>query len=70
MSRADNQDHPEKLRTWDKQHGGAIFVNFNSVMEKAWVFRPGNTYTRHYRVFVYDGEVSADEAEALWKAYK
>ena len=70
MSWPDNYDHPEKLRTWDKQHGGAIFVNFNSVMEKPWVFQPGKAYTRHYRVFVYDGEVSAADAEALWKAYK
>ena len=70
MSRRDNRDHPEKLRTWDKQHGGAIFINFNTVMEKPWVFEPGKAYSRNYRVFVYDGEVSAEEAEALWKAYQ
>ena len=69
MSRPDNYDHPEKLRTWDRQHGGAIFINFNSVMDKPWVFEPGQNYTRNYRLFVYDGDVSAEQAEALWKEY-
>jgi hypothetical protein len=69
MSRPDNQSHPEKLRTWDRQHNGSIFINFNTVMEDPWVFEPGNEYQRHYRIFVYDGEVSTTEAAELWTAY-
>jgi hypothetical protein len=69
MSRPDNYDHPEKLRTWDKQHGGAIFVNFNSVQAKPWVMEPGKDHARNFRLFVYDGDVSAEQAETLWKAY-
>lgn len=69
MSRPDNHAHPEKLRTWDKQHGGSAFINFNTVMDEPWVFQPGKDYTRNYRLFVYDGEVSATQAEALWREY-
>ena len=69
MSHPDNHGHPEKLRTWDKQHGGAVFVNFNTVMEEPWIFAPGNTYARNYRLFVYDGAITPEEADHLWKDY-
>jgi hypothetical protein len=70
MSCPNNQDHPELLRTWNKQkHNGAIFINFNTVQAKSWVFEPGKKYTRNFRVFVYDGKLSAEDAEQLWKQY-
>ncbi len=70
MSHPDNHAHPEKLRTWNpKTHRGAIFINFNSVQDQSWTFQPGCKYTRNYRLFVYDGKVSVEEAEALWKDY-
>ena len=37
--------------------------------DRPWVFEPGKVYARHYRLFVYDGEVSAAEAESLWRHY-
>ncbi len=69
MSHPTNQAHPEKLRTWDKQHKGAIFINFNTVADKSWRFEPHKRYSRSYRAFVYDGQVSAAQAEELWQAY-
>lgn len=70
MSHPGNFDYPETLRTWDsKQHDGAFFINFNSVYEKPWTFEPGQPYTRRYRVFVYDGTVSPEQAEALHRQY-
>ena len=69
MSHPENHAHPEKLRCWDKQHGGAVFINFNTVAEKAWSLKPGNSYERKYRLFVYDGSISADEASGLWREY-
>ncbi len=70
MSHPGNRSHPEKLRTWDKQLGGAVFINFNPVMDADWDFEPGTDYTRRYRLFVYDGTVSPEEAEALWSEYE
>jgi len=69
MGAPDNHNHPERLRTWNKHYNGAIFVNFNPVMGEAWTFEPGKTYTREYRLFVYDGTLSVKAAEQLWKAY-
>ena len=70
MSYPQNHDHPELLRTWDsKTHNGAIFINFNSVQDKSWRFEPGGKYTRRFGVFVYDGTLSAEQAETIWKQY-
>jgi hypothetical protein len=70
MGHPDNHDHPELLRTWDKQNNGAIFANFDPVQEAPWTFEPGKEYTRRYRMFVYDGALEKEQAEHLWKAYK
>jgi hypothetical protein len=71
MSHPGNHAHPEKLRTWDpKTHKGAIFINFNPVQDASWTFQPDKTYTRRYRLFVYDGKVSTEQAETLWKNYQ
>lgn len=70
MSHPDNHSHPEKLRTWDpKTHNGAIFVNFNTVQDTSWVFEPGKPYTRQFGLFVYDGAISAEQAEKRWVDY-
>jgi hypothetical protein len=70
MSHPDNHNHPEQIRIWNHQsHHGAPFVNFNPVMSEPWVLQPGKTYTRNYRLFVYDGEVSPRQADEFWKEY-
>lgn len=69
MSHTDNHFHPEKIRTWNKHYNGAIFVNLNPVMDQDWVFHPGETYTRKYRLFVYDGNLSPADADWLWQQY-
>lgn len=70
MSHSSNQEHPEWLRTWSpKINHGAVFVNFNTVQKTPWVLEPGKKYSRNFRVFVYDGKVSSEEAEKLWQAY-
>ena len=69
MSHPDNRAHPEKLRTWDEQHDGAVFVNFNTVGDEPWTFLPGETYSRHYQLFVFDGSLEPDQAESIWRAF-
>ena len=69
MGHPGNHAHPELLRTWDQQHNGAVFANFNPVQEASWHFEPGKDYARRYRVFVYDGELSREKADRLWGAY-
>jgi hypothetical protein len=70
MSCSQNHNHPELLRTWNSStHDGLIFVNFNSVQNASWIFEPGKKYTRHFRVFVYDGTLSAEQAKVMWDLY-
>lgn len=69
MGHPTNHAHPELLRTWDKQHNGAVFANFNPVQEASWHFEPGRDYARRYRFFVYDGELNKEQADRLWKEY-
>ncbi|MGC6423458.1 MAG: PmoA family protein [Lentimonas sp.] len=69
MAHSKNRNFPEKIRTWDKWHNGAVFVNFNPVMEKPWVFEPGEEYTRRYSLFIFDGELTIEEAEEIWNQY-
>ncbi len=69
MTHPDNHSYPENIRTWNQQHNGSIFVNFNPVMQEDWIFQPGETYTRNYRLFVYDGSLSPAEADRLQQSY-
>jgi hypothetical protein len=69
MGHPTNHAHPELLRTWDKPHNGAVFANFNPVQQASWNFEPGQDYVRRYRVFVYDGTLTKDQADGLWKGY-
>ena len=69
MSCPDNRSHPEKLRTWDRQHEGSVFINFNTVMDEGWRFEPGNSYVRNYRLVVYDGMLSHEQTDGLWIQY-
>ena len=70
MSHPHNRDYPQLLRTWDsKQHDGSVFVNFNPVQEIPWKFEPGKDYIQRYQLFVYDGSVTAQQVEQLWKNY-
>ena len=70
MSHPENRDHPELLRTWNpKMQDGAVFVNFNTVQETPWEFLPGKKYIRNFRVFVYDGSMTTEDAEKMWQSY-
>lgn len=70
MGHPSNHSHPERLRTWNEGfYNGAIFINFNPVMGDSWTFEPGQTYTRNYRIFVYDGSLSRADADWIWDQY-
>lgn len=70
MSHPKNHDHPEHLHTWDPgARGGGVFANFNPVQNESLTMRPRKVYARRYRLFVFDGEIDADEAERLWKEW-
>jgi hypothetical protein len=72
MASPQNHNFPEPLRIWDEtQNGGRgdVFINFAPTKNEDWILEPGESYGFHYRLFVYDGDITPDRAEAIWKDY-
>ncbi|WP_134089286.1 PmoA family protein [Olivibacter sp. XZL3] len=67
----DNVHHPEPVRVWPPGTNGKgdVFVNFSPSKYKDWLLLPRKSYLLKYRLIVFDGELSADEAEAYWQEY-
>ncbi len=72
LSHPANRSHPEPLRVWPEDSNGGeenVFLDFSPTRNKAWEIEPGKTYTLRYRLIVYDGALSAREAEQYWEAF-
>lgn len=77
MSTPSNYNFPEQLRIWPTGQGVAgatpgtenVYINFNPAQEEDWVLRPGGSYSLKYRMLVYDGSITPEEAEKLWQSY-
>jgi len=67
MTTPTNPHYPEPIRTWSKQKG--IFFNINPVQRKAITLQPGESLCLKYRMYIYDGTLSAEECETLWQDY-
>ncbi|MBC9930212.1 PmoA family protein [Chitinophaga qingshengii] len=70
MNAPDNYDSPEPLRVWpENMEGGELMLNYSPTKMKEWKLTNGNNYTLTYRVMVYDGDITPEEAEAAWKDF-
>lgn len=72
LSHPSNRMHPEPMRMWPSnmvQGKGNIFFEFTPIRHKEWKIDPHQSYTLQYRIIVYDGQMTADEAEEYWKAF-
>lgn len=71
LSHPDNFNHPEPIRVWPPgiNGDGDVFFNFSPSKNKDWILLPGKRYKLKYRLIVFDGDLSADEAEAYWQTY-
>jgi len=66
MSHPSNHEYPEPMRLWPT---GDIFFNWCPVQEKDWVLEPGKKYVFNYRMYVYDGKMTAEQAERCWQDF-
>jgi hypothetical protein len=66
MSHPQNHQHPEPMRIWPQ---GEVFFNFCPIQKADWMLEPGNDYILRYRLYVYDGTVTAEKAESLWQNF-
>lgn len=72
LSHNNNKSHPEPLRVWPvgQYNGeGNVFVEFCPIRHESWEIQPDNRYTLKYRMIVFDGDLTSEEAEAYWRAF-
>ena len=68
MSHVENRAHPEPVRIWGKGFNETFF-NFCPIKRDKWVLEPGQEYVRKYRLYVYDGKMTVEQAECLWQGF-
>ena len=71
MSHPTNYNHPEPLRIWPESSNGRgdVYANFSPTKDKDWKLKKGQRYVLRYRLLVFNGKFTAEQAEAAWKAY-
>jgi len=71
MSYPTNYNHPEPLRIWpENQYGrGDMFANFSPTKDKDWPLEPGEEYVLKYRLIVFNGTFTKEQAEAAWAGF-
>lgn len=72
LSHPDNRAHPEPMRVWPEDSNGGkenVFLEFCPIRLQAWEILPGKTNTLKYRMIVFDGKMTATEAESYWKTF-
>ena len=72
MSHPNNQSHPEPMRVWPlsaNRGRGDMFFQFCPIRHKEWKIKPKRTYELNYRLLVFDGEITPEEAEKHWRAF-
>ena len=45
---------------------GDVFFNFSPTKNKKWDLVAGKEYCLRYRMLVFEGEISAEQAESYW----
>ena len=72
LSHNTNKSHPEPLRVWplgQYKGEGNVFIEFCPIRHESWEIQPNERYTLKYRMIVFDGDLSAEEAESYWRAF-
>ncbi|MCS4434156.1 PmoA family protein [Aquiflexum gelatinilyticum] len=72
LSHPANKSHPEPMRVWpeDSNEGKEnVFIEFCPIRHESWEILPGKKYTLHYRMVVFDGNMTAAEADEYWKSF-
>lgn len=71
MSHPTNYNHPEPLRIWPEGSNGDgdMFVNFAPTKNMDWILEPNKTYNLKYRLLIFNGNMTAEKAEAAWQEY-
>lgn len=70
LSHPDNREHPEPMRVWpDDVNQGEMFFEFCPIRNNDWLIEPGKKYTLKYRMIVFDGHMTHEEADMYWNGF-
>tara|TARA_R110002167_G_scaffold150636_5_gene344377 strand:+ start:2043 stop:3311 length:1269 start_codon:yes stop_codon:yes gene_type:complete len=72
LSHPSNRAHPEPMRVWpiDGNNGrGDMFFEFCPIRHEEWQLAPNVEYELKYRMVVFDGQLTAADAEAYWQSF-
>jgi len=72
LSYPKNRKHPEPMRVWpiDGNGGrGDMFFEFCPIRHEEWQIEPDKQYQLKYRMVVFEGEMTKEEAEGYWQAF-
>lgn len=72
LSHPANRMHPEPMRVWPADANGGrgdMFFQFCPVRHAEWDLEPGISYTLKYRLVIFDGDISAEDAEMYWLGF-
>lgn len=67
-----NYNYPELIRIWPEGANNGVenvFFNFNPTMDRDFKLEPGKQYALKYRIVLFKGEMSAEEAEQYWNNF-
>ncbi len=70
LSHPFNREHPEPMRVWPLDtNEGQMFFEFCPIRYKSWDILQGKEYSLRYRMIVFDGEMTAEDAEMYWNGF-
>lgn len=71
MSYPANYNFPEPMRVWpeDANKRGDVFFSFSPTRNKDWPLQPQKNYVLKYRMLIYDGTITAQQAEEVWHSF-
>ena len=72
LSHPNNRMHPEPMRVWPEDANGGrgdMFFEFCPIRNVEWQIEPNKDYSLAYRMVVFEGSMSKQEAEDYWRVY-
>lgn len=72
LSHPANRMHPEPMRVWPPDangNRGDMYFEFCPIRHQEWKIEPEKNYTLKYRMIVFDGKITPEEAEMYWKSF-
>lgn len=72
LSHPNNRMHPEPMRIWPEDANGGrgdMFFEFCPIRNVEWPIKPNQDYRLRYRMVVFEGSISQEEAEDYWQGF-